>query len=161
MRSIVLMLTAFLLISMGCFSQKLSSDKVPAEVKQAFAKKFPAATDVKYEMEMKDYEISFKENGKECSANFDSTGKWLETETEMKDSDLPKEVKTSVAKNFAGFKIAEVVKLETPDKGMCYEMDLNKGKEAYEVQISPKGDVLKKEPLKVEKKGKEEKEEND
>jgi len=132
-------------------TQKVTPDKVPAPVKQAFAKKFPAATDVKYEMEKKDYEINFKDKGVEMSANFDATGKWLETETEIKVTDLPKEVSASVAKNFAGFKISEVAKTETPEKGLIYEMDLKKDKEGFEVQFSPKGDILKKTPLKKEK----------
>ena len=151
MKKIIVMLSACLLISLMGYSQKITPDKVPVPVKQAFAKKFPAATDVKYEMEKKDYEINFKDKGVEMSANFDATGKWLETETEIKQSDLPKEVSASVAKNFAGFKITEVAKVETPDKGLIFEMDLKKDKEGYEVQFSPKGDILKKTPLKKEK----------
>ncbi|MCX6285411.1 MAG: PepSY-like domain-containing protein [Bacteroidetes bacterium] len=120
-------------------------------VKQAFVKMFPAATDVKYEMEKDAFEATFKDKGVEMSANFDAAGKWLETETEIKSADLPKEVTASAAKNFAGFKISEVAKVETPDKGVCYEMDVNNGKEGYEVQISPKGDILNKHPLKKEK----------
>ena len=151
MKKIIVFLSACLLISLMGYSQKITPDKVPAPVKQAFAKKFPAATDVKYEMEKKDFEINFKDKGVEMSANFEVTGKWLETETEIKQSDLPKEVSASVAKNFAGFKITEVAKTETPDKGLIYEMDLKKDKERYEVQFSPKGDILKKTPLKKEK----------
>ena len=56
-----------------------------------------------------------------------------------------------MAKNFPGYKISEVAKVETPEKGLCYEIDVNNGKEAYEVQISPKGDILNKQPLKKEK----------
>jgi len=133
------------------YTQKITADKVPAPVKQAFAKKFPAATDVKYEMEKKDYEINFKYKGVEMSANFDASGKWLETETEIKESDLPKKVSVSVTKNFAGFKISEVAKVEKPDKGLIYEMDLKIDKGWYEVQFSPNGDVLKRNPLKKEK----------
>ncbi|MEI7526131.1 MAG: PepSY-like domain-containing protein [Mariniphaga sp.] len=151
MKKIVVLLSACLLISLLGYTQKIAPDKVPAPVRQAFAKKFPAATEVKYEMEQKDYEINFKDKGVEMSANFDATGKWLETETEIKQSDLPKEVSASVDKNFAGFKISEVAKTETPDKGLIYEMDLKKDKEGFEVQFSPKGDILKKTPLKKEK----------
>jgi len=151
MKKIILLLSVCLLISLMGVTQKVTPDKVPAPVKQAFAKKFPAATDVKYEMEKKDYEINFKDKGVEMSANFDATGKWLETETEIKVTDLPKEVSASVAKNFAGFKISEVAKTETPEKGLIYEMDLKKDKEGFEVQFSPKGDILKKTPLKKEK----------
>ena len=151
MKKIIVLLSACMLISLMGFTQKITPDKVPSPVKIAFAKKFPAATDVKYEMEKKDYEINFKDKGVEMSANFDSTGKWLETETEIKESDLPKDVSASVAKSFAGFKISEVAKTETPDKGLIYEMDLKKDKEGFEVQFSPKGDILKKTPLKKEK----------
>ena len=151
MKKIIVMLSACLLISLMGYTQKLTVDKVPAPVKEAFTKNFPAATDVKYEMEKKDYEINFKDKGVEMSANFDATGKWLETETEIKESDLPKEVSASVTKNFAGFKISEIAKTETPDKGLIYEMDLKKDKEGFEVQFSSKGDVLKKTPLKKEK----------
>ena len=151
MKKIIVLLSACLLCSLMGYSQKITPDKVPAPVKQAFAKKFPAATDVKYEMEKKDYEINFKDKGVEMSANFDATGKWLETETEIKQSDLPKEVSASEAKNFTGFKISEVAKVETPDKELIYEMDLKKDKEGYEVQFSPKGDILKKTPLKKKK----------
>ena len=151
MKKIIVLLSACLLISLMGFTQKITPDEVPAPVKQAFAKKFPGATDVKYELEKKDYEINFKDKGVEMSANFDATGKWLETETEIKVSDLPKEVSASVAKNFAGFKISEVAKTETLDKGLIYEMDLKKDKEGFEVQFSMKGDILKKTPLKKEK----------
>ena len=155
MKKIIVLLSACLLISLMGFNQKITPDKVPAPVKQEFAKKFPGATEIKYEMEQKDYEINFKDKGVEMSANFDATGKWLETETEIKESDLPKEVSASVAKNFARFKISEVAKTETPDKGLIYDMDLNKNKEGYEVQFSATGDILMKTPLKKEKEEKE------
>ena len=148
MKKIVVLLSACLLFSLTGHSQPIPADKVPAHIKQAFAKKFPAATDVKYKLETKDYEVTFKENDVRMSSNFDPKGNWLETETEINKSNLPKEVSASVAKNFAGFKISEVAKSESPDKGLVYEMDLKKDKDGYEVQFSPKGDVLKKTPLK-------------
>ncbi len=145
------MLSACLLISLMSFSQKITSDKVPASVKQSFTKMFPAATGVKYEMENKDYEINFMNKGVEMSANFDATGKWLETETGIKPADLPKEVKDSIVKNFSGYKISEVAKVEKTGTGMIYEMDLMKDKEGYEVQFSVKGEVVSKVSLKNEK----------
>lgn len=133
------------------YSQKIATDKVPAPVKQPFTKIFPTATGVKYEMEKKDYEINFMNKGVEMSANFDATGKWLETETGIKPTDIPNEVKASVTKNFAGYKISEVAKVEKPDKKMIYEMNLKKDKEGFEVQFSLKGEVVSKVSLKNEK----------
>jgi len=61
-------------------------------------------------MEREDYEINFKDKGVEMSANFDAAGKWLETETEIKASDLPKEVSASAAKFFAGLRYQKLPK---------------------------------------------------
>jgi hypothetical protein len=148
MKKIIVLLSACLLISFMGYTQKIIPEKVPAPVKQAFATKFPAATDAKYEMNKKDYKVTFNDKGAGTCANFDPTGKWLETKTTIIESDLPQEVSASVAKDFAGFKISEVAKVETTDKPLFYKMDLNKGDEGYKVHFSPKGDVLKKTPLK-------------
>jgi hypothetical protein len=40
-------------------------------------------------------------------------------------------VSDTAAKNFNGFTISEVTKVETPKKGLIYEMDLKKDKEGY------------------------------
>ncbi len=151
MKKIIVLLSAFLLISFMGFTQTITPDKVPQAVKEAFAKKFPAATDLKYSMEKKDYEISFKDKGVGMSANFNSAGEWLETETVMIESDLPKEVLTSVATNYVGFMISNISKLEGPDKVLNYEMDLKKDKVGFEVKFSPKGEILKKTPLTLKK----------
>lgn len=151
MKKLIVLMSACLLISLMGYTQKITPDKVPAAVKQAFAKKFPGVTNVSYEMEKKDFEINFKDKGVEMSANFDAKGNWLETETGIKASDLPEAVSASVSKNFAGFKTTEIAKVEKRDSGLIYEMDLNNGKEGYEVQFSPNGVILKKTPLKKEK----------
>ena len=148
MKKIIVLLSVCLLFVLFGYTQIIPAEKVPAPVKEAFAKKFPAATNVKYEMEKKDYEVTFKDKGVGMSANFNSKGEWLETETIMIESDLPKEVLTSVATNFVGFMITEVTKTEGTDKVLNYEMNLKKGKECYEVKFSPKGEILKKTPLK-------------
>jgi Putative beta-lactamase-inhibitor-like, PepSY-like len=148
MKKIIVLLSAVLLISFMGFTQTITPDKVPSAVKESFAKKFPAATDVTYKMEKKDYEVTFKEKGVGMSANFNSSGEWLGTETIMIESDLPKDVLTSVATNFVGFMITDIAKVEGPDKVLNYEMNLKKDKVGYEVKFSPKGEILKKTPLK-------------
>ena len=148
MKKMIVFVSACLLMGFMGFSQDILPEQVPAPVKEAFVKKFPAATDVTYKMEKKDYEISFKDKGVGMSANYNSKGEWLETETIMIESDLPKAVLTSVATNYVGFQMSEIVKLEGPNDVLNYEMNLKKGKEAYEVKLSPKGEILKKTPIK-------------
>ena len=148
MKKFSIVLSAVMMSALMGYTQKINPNKVSSAVKEAFAKKFPAATDVKYEMEKKDYEINFKEKGVEMSANFDAAGKWLETETEIKVNDLPQEVSSSAADKYPGFKITEIAKTETPEKGMIYELDLRKDKEAWEIQFLQNGKVVKRTPLK-------------
>ena len=148
MKKIIVLMSAFLLISLMGFTQKIAPEKVPADVKQAFAKKFPSVTDVNYKKEKKDYQVSFKEKGVGMSAIFNSSGEWLETKTIIIESDLPKKVLTSAATNFVGFTITEATIVESPDKVVDYEMYLKKNKEGYEVKFSPKGVILKKTKIK-------------
>jgi hypothetical protein len=121
---------------------------VPVAVQQAFTKKFPAATDAKYELKKGNYDITFRDKGVRVFANYDPTGKWLETKTAILESDLPKEVSASLAKDFAGFRISEITTVESPDNPLFYKLELKKGTEGYIAQFSPKGDVLKKTLLK-------------
>jgi len=148
MKKLSMIFAAFVLITLTAYTQKLRPESVPTPVKQAFAKKFPAAKDVTYEREKSNFEVNFKENGVETSANFNVHGGWLETETEIKVSDLPGEVTTSVAKSFKGYSVSEASKTVYPDKELIYELELKKDNQTYEVQFSPTGDILKTEVIK-------------
>ena len=148
MKKIIVLISACFLFSFIGFTQELTPDKVPTSVLKAFAKKYPAATEVKYELKNNNYQIAFRDKGIREFTKFNPTGKWLDTKTALVESDLPKEVSASIAKNFAGFKISEVNTMEVPDKSLVYMIDLNKDNEGYKVHFSAKGDVLKKTPLK-------------
>jgi hypothetical protein len=149
MKKFIILISAFLMISLMGVTQIIEPEKVPADTQQAFAKKFPSATDTKYEMGKKDYEVSFKENGIAKSANFNTSGEWLETVTMIAETDLPKQVLTSVARNFAGFTMSIVSKVENSNKVEYYEMYLKMNTKSYDVKFSPKGVVLKKTRLKI------------
>jgi hypothetical protein len=150
-RIIIVLLTAALMSNAAC-AQKISADKVPAAVTSAFKAKFPNATKTSWEMEnANEYEAGFKLNGEEVSANFDNTGKWLETETEIKVSALPAAVQAVLTKDFAGFKIEEASKIESAKDGNCYEAEIEKGEETFDVLFSPDGKMLSKTKLEKEK----------
>jgi len=140
------------LICTGLSAQKITADKVPASVASAFKTKFPAAEKIKWEIEDKtDYEANFDLKSEECSAKFDKDGKWLETETEIKVSQLPTAVQQSLTKNFKDYKIKEAEQVDLFDKGRVYEIEIEKGEETYEVQFSLSGEVIKKTTEKKEK----------
>jgi hypothetical protein len=148
MKKIIVLLLVFMLFAFLGYTQTITADKVPAPVKESFMKKFPAATSVAYETDKNDYKVTFKDKAVGMSANFNSKGEWLETKTIMIESDLPKEVLTSVATNFVGYVITDITKIDGPDNVVNYEMHLKKGTVAEKVKFSPKGEILKKTPLK-------------
>lgn len=140
------------LMSNAASAQKIAADKVPIAVASALTAKFPSATKTSWEIEnTNEYEAGFKLNGEEVSANFDNTGKWLETETEIKVSDLPFAVLEALAKDFAGFKIEEASKIESSKDGNCFEAEVEKGEEAFDVLFTSDGKVISKTKLEAEK----------
>lgn len=150
-RIIYLLLTVALLSNAAC-AQKISADKVPAAVTSAFKAKFPTVTKASWEIEnTNEYEAGFKWNGEEVSANFDKTGKWLETETEIKVSALPAPVQSALSKDFAGFQINEASKIESLKNGNCFEAEIEKGEETFDVLFTTDGKMLSKTKTEKEK----------
>ncbi len=117
------------------YAQKLSASKVPAEVKIAFAKNH-AATKVGWVKETANYEAEFMLNGKETSELYSIKGALLETETEIKITELPDLVKMKLK----GQKIAEAAKITKADGTIVYEAEIN-GKDML---FDPKGNPVKK-----------------
>ena len=130
-------------------AQNLKEAEVPRAVKATFAKSFPKAKEVKWTKESAtEFEAEFEVGEQKQAANFDQNGKWLVTETVIKNSELPQPVQATIAKEFAGYKIEEAEKAESSDTGAFYEVELEKGEMKYEVRLSPEGKVLKKEKMK-------------
>ncbi|MBK5202907.1 MAG: PepSY-like domain-containing protein, partial [Prolixibacteraceae bacterium] len=98
---------------------------------------------VKWDMEeASEWEAEFKLSGKETSASFDLSGKWLETETEIEENEIPATVKTSIEKEYKGAKMGEASWIETPDfKG--YEIALKQNGKSFEVHATKEGVVRK------------------
>jgi hypothetical protein len=154
MKTIGFMLLSAILLGNAACAQKISADKLPASVTSAFKATFPSVSKVNWEMEnANEYEAAFKLNGDEVSANFDKTGKWIETETEIKVSALPAPVQSAINKDFAGFKIEEATKVESAKNGNTFEAEIKKGEESYDVLYMPDGKMLSKTKVEEEKEG--------
>lgn len=140
MKNIFLVL--FLFAATLMYGQKISTDNVPDAVKTAFKQKFPDAQKVKWEMDYDDFEAEFISNKKEISAKFSKEGVWIETETPIKPSVLPAEIKDFLSKNFAGFVVNAAETLDTATKGMMYELEIKKGELEYEILVSDKAKLI-------------------
>ena len=144
MKKMIFILLGIAILSQVSIAQKVSASKVPQAVTKTFKSKFPAAGSIKWELENADYEANFKMNGKEMSANFDKMGTWVETETEIKVSALPAAVRSTLSKEYSGFKIEEASQIESAKNGSCYEAEIEKGKESYDVLFTADGKFLSK-----------------
>ncbi len=142
MKSLVNLFAIASVISFSSCGQ--GSKNLPENVKTAFSAMFPDASNVKWDKENEtEWEAEFKMSGKEYSANFDSAGKWMETEFEIAVSDIPAEVKASLDKEFPEGKIEESEISETAD-GKAYEFSIKQGKELVEVSMDSGGNIITK-----------------
>ena len=119
---LVFIMLAFTYVSSA---QKLSESEVPAAVKSAFTSMYPGAEQVKWEMEDGKYEAEFKESGTEISVLFESSGTYVQTETEIQVSSLPENVHKYVKENLAGKTIKEASKITDTGGVITYEAEVD------------------------------------
>ena len=132
------------LICHATTAQKISADKVPVAAVNAFKAKFPDASNAKWEMEKKDvYEVNFVAGKEKKSAQFDKSGNWLKTETEIEVSQLPKAVSEAFAKVYPSYTIKEVEQVSSPNYTDAYELEIVRGTAKTEVLLSPEGKLIK------------------
>ena len=152
MKAIIFAITSLCLGATATYAQKIASDKVPAGVQANFKKQFAQANKVQWEIEETDYEVNFKNNGVEHSAKYGKDGNWLEMEQEIKKTDLPTAIQQAVNKEFPKAELDEIEKVTYPNNKITYEMEVEQGKQKFEVQFSTDGQLLKKEEMKKESK---------
>ncbi|MDP5010682.1 MAG: PepSY-like domain-containing protein [Crocinitomicaceae bacterium] len=121
-----------------------TASKIPTKVEDAFKSKFPNAKLVKWDRENDtEWEVEFKLDGVDYSANFSNEGAWKETEHEIKIKELPEAVQSTLSSEFSGYKIEEAETVESPDFS-GYEVEIEKGEESMEVVFDQAGKVIKK-----------------
>ena len=163
-------ITAFLavLLLSGCSDGKKGSSEyskpvtIPEVVKQAFAAQFPAAAKATWSIEKPgEYEAEFKlATTGGMSVLYDEKGTLLETESKVNESELPQAITSTLAKNFADYKLEGIEKTDV--KGVItYEMMAEKDNKELELVFDNGGKLLTQQTVKEEKENKEAKEDNE
>jgi len=133
-KTIILSLSLALIFTLQACAQRISQEKVPANVLAAFKAKYPKVEKTKWEKENVNYEAGFYLNKVETSVLITSQGKIIEIETEIKISDLPTKIAAYVKTNLGDKKIKEasiiidekgVKKYEVEVGGKDYIFDVN------------------------------------
>jgi hypothetical protein len=103
---------------------RLNPKKVPQAVKTAFQNAYPKAEDIKWEKEGANFEVNFELNEEESSVVLNAEGKILETEIEIKVSDLPATVSDYIKTNYPGKKIKEASKISDDTGLVMFEAEI-------------------------------------
>ena len=141
MKKIFIVLAAAIVTGMSASCQGI---KVPDAVKNAFAAKFPNATNVKWGKEnAKELEAEFKLNNTNVSSNFGLDGSWIETETTINTSDLPAAVTNAINAKYPGNNITRAEKIEKPGGKIMYETVIKIGSKKKEIEINSDGSFIK------------------
>lgn len=134
-------------------AQKISVENLPQEVVTAFKAKFSIAEKTNWEIDYDNYQANFVVGKSEFSAKFDKDGKWIETDTYLKPSELPKIIKEALSAKYgelSGYKIDDAIKIEK-EKETIYVMEVTRGENTYDVEFDQEGEMTK-EDKKVENK---------
>ncbi len=131
------------LVACQADAQKINEKDVPANIKNVLTKSF-GVTSAKWDKEDSNFEANFKAKGKETSVVFDASGAILETEVEIKKSELPASIMETLKKDYADAKIEEVAKIDA--KGVTtYEVEVEIGEDTFDLIFDTDGNLIKKE----------------
>jgi uncharacterized membrane protein YkoI len=142
MKNLIILLFLALVFNSIVFGQKVKP--VPTAVRKSFSQKFPKIKRVIWDNSVvKIWEAEFRIHGNEYSVLFDIKGDWIKTEHEIDANEIPSIVKSTLKKEFAGYKIKESILSETNERKV-YEFILKKSVEVIKVEINVSGNVISK-----------------
>jgi hypothetical protein len=122
----------------------IAKNKIPENVIKAFNQKFTGVSDVEWGKESTiEYEVEFIMNGHKHSANFSSTGEWLETESPISFEELPDKVKMAFKSGHDGANIKAISIIEIAANNIQYEIELKKFLRTVDLFYSAEGIPVK------------------
>ena len=140
----------FLLLALGALGLQSCNDdddhlsSVPTELKNAFTEKYPSVNNEKWETKGNYYIAEFRQQNYETSAWFTPNGVWQMTETDLPYQALPAAVKSAFeSSEYAKWKVDDVDMLERPDMEKVYVIEVESGKQEFDLYYSEEGILVK------------------
>lgn len=135
-----------LMMGASCMAQTLTMDKIPVAVSRAFKVKFPDGSQPGWTKQGPGvFGVSFFNGKKMQSAEFDSFGKWLKTESEINFGKLPSKVQNAFTRQFEGYQVQEVYEVQMAGGDLNYEIIAFNASSNFTALFSAKGDLINKE----------------
>ena len=125
-------------------TQKPAELNIPAAVSSAFKAKYATVASLSWKMKGANYQASFRMNNEEMKAEFDNTGKWLQTENKIATTSLPSTVQAEIKKDFSDYKTEDAHKVQSATGGAAFTAKVVKGTEKYEVAFGADGKMISK-----------------
>lgn len=135
----ILLIAIFVVV----YSSFASEVNVPKEVKDAFAKLHPGVKSVHWENEHNEFEAEFTDHGNVMVVVFDTKGNLVETETLIKNADLPAGVEKSIAHDHPGYTIVEAMKIVNAKGVLTFEVEIKKDKDIKDTFWDKDGKFIK------------------
>lgn len=135
----ILLILPMMFISCG-ISQE---GEIPKAVIEAFEAKYPNEKSPSWSVDSHGYfEAKFKKDGESFRADFDKSGSWIETENDMKFSDLPEAVQNIIKAQFDKDDISEIEGVDHPTKGRFYDIEFKQKGKNRDVEINAAGEII-------------------
>ncbi len=137
----------FLLILVLFYSnyscKSFGQDATPEAVKQTFKSKYPNENDPDWHTDKNgNYESHFKIDGISYRADFDASGQWIETESNIKKKELPEQIQKRIKSDFKEYKITEIEQVDHYRKGRFYDVEFKVNGKKKDIEFDKNGQII-------------------
>lgn len=122
-------------------AQDLKPSEVPEAVKNVFTKENTSATDIEWERDMDNYKVEFDMGRMEHEIWYTADGNIIKRENDIPQSDLPQAIRDIIESNYPGYRLDDI-EMTWQDDATTYKVELEKGKEEWEVVFDADGKIL-------------------
>ena len=134
----IFFLAPILLWTFSCFAQDIPAKEVPSVVVNIFEQKFPKATHVDWERKAEMYKVEFEVKRQDHSLWINEAGSVVKHKQDIHQADLPASVKAAISKDYKGYSIDEVEKLESGSETV-FKVELKKRSEDIDLFFDQHG----------------------
>jgi hypothetical protein len=121
---------------------------IPSEVTDAFKMQYPTAAKINWKDNITNFEAEFTNDGVNTSAKYTTKGTWIETDRDLKFTDLNSSIKDGFAKSkYKDWEVKAVKEINEKDKAIMYRITIKKSDVQLKYLYFAKNGQLKKEAL--------------
>lgn len=124
-------------------ADQYDNSRTPDAVRENFKKKYPGENDPDWQLDDKgNWEASFKQDGIHYRADYNADGSWIETESSIEKSDLPKAIKDILKSDYDDMEITEIERVDHNSKGIFYDVEFKQKGKNLDIEFNEKGEIL-------------------